>query len=48
MLTNGVPLTTVSAVLGHSSAAVTAPVYSHVAPDASREALLGLGDAMES
>ena len=46
MLTNGVPLTTVSKVLGHSTATITAKVYSHVSPEVSREALEVLGGAV--
>ena len=46
MLTRGVPLTTVSEVLGHSTATITASVYSHVAPEASRTALEVLSGAV--
>lgn len=42
MLTNGVPLTTVSKVLGHSTATITATVYSHVAPERQQAALEAL------
>lgn len=48
MLTNGVPLTTVSEVLGHSTATITAAVYSHVAPEAARSALEVLDGAVGS
>lgn len=37
-LQRGVPLLTVSRQLGHASIAVTADVYGHLAPDATREA----------
>lgn len=37
-LHRGVPLLTVSRQLGHASIAVTADVYGHLAPDATREA----------
>jgi integrase len=39
MLIAGMPLTTVSHVLGHTSPAETGSVYSHVSPDVAREAL---------
>ena len=37
-LQRGVPLLTVSRQLGHSSIAITADVYGHLAPDATKEA----------
>jgi integrase len=46
MLTGGVPLTTVSEVLGHASVAVTGDVYSHVSPNVDREALDSLSEAL--
>jgi integrase len=48
-LDNGVPLAVISETLGHSSIRVTADVYCHVTPRATREAaatlavVLGLG-----
>ncbi len=46
MLAAGVPLKTVSEVLGHSSIAVTGDVYGHVAPDVARDAVDRLAAAM--
>jgi integrase len=46
MLVAGVPLTTVSEVLGHASISVTGDIYSHVSPDVSREALDSLSRAL--
>ena len=46
MLTNGVPLTVVSQVLGHAGIAVTADTYGHVSPDVSRSALDVLAAAL--
>lgn len=46
MLAGGVPLKVVSDVLGHSSIAITADVYAHVAPDARREAAEALDRAL--
>lgn len=46
MLSNGVPLTTVSRLLGHSSVAITGDVYGHVAPDVSRAAVNVLAVAL--
>lgn len=48
MLKNGVPLTTVSEVAGHSSATITAMVYAHVSPDAKKSALDVLDVALGS
>jgi integrase len=48
MLTNGVPITTVSRVLGHSSITVTADLYGHVAPDVSQAAADILGAALHA
>jgi hypothetical protein len=39
MLNNGVPITVVSQILGHSGISITVDVYGHVAPDVSRGAL---------
>ncbi len=46
MLTNGVPITVVSQILGHSGISITVDVYGHVAPDVSRAALDVLGAAL--
>ena len=46
MLTHGIPLKVVSEILGHSSIAITADVYGHVAPDVSREAVATLGGVL--
>ena len=46
MLQANVPLPTVSAVLGHGSALVTATIYSHVMPSKLSEALETLGTVM--
>lgn len=48
MLTNGVPLTTVSRVLGHGSIAVTSDLYGHVSPEVSQAAADILGAALEA
>lgn len=42
MLENDVPLTTVSEVLGHGSATITAAIYAHVTPDGKKAALQAL------
>ena len=39
LLSQGVPLNLVSAVLGHAGLSITADVYGHIAPDAFREAM---------
>lgn len=46
MLTNGVPITVVSRVLGHQSIAVTVDLYGHVAPEVSQTAADVLGAAL--
>ncbi len=46
MLTNGVPSTVVSQILGHSGISITVNVYGHVAPDVSRGALDVLATAL--
>jgi len=48
MLEAGVPLRTVSELLGHSSVAVTGDVYGHVSPDVSRGALDVLAAALKT
>lgn len=42
MLANGVPLVTVSKILGHSSPAVTAQIYAHALDESKAEAIAGL------
>ena len=46
MLSNGVPITVVSQILGHSGISITVDVYGHVAPDVSRDALDVLATAL--
>lgn len=46
MLSEGVPLTVVSQILGHSGISITADVYGHIAPAVSRNALDVLGNAL--
>jgi integrase len=46
MLAAGVPLHTVSELLGHSSVAVTGDVYGHVSTDGARSAVQRLSAAM--
>ncbi len=46
MLTNGVPITVVSHILGHSGIEITVDVYGHVAPHVSQEAVQSLSDAL--
>ena len=46
MLDNGVPITVVSQILGHSGISITVDVYGHVAPDVSRGALDVLAAAL--
>jgi len=48
MLSQGVPITVVSQVLGHSGIAVTVDVYGHVSPDVSRDALDVLAAALSA
>lgn len=48
MLSNGVPITVVSQILGHSGISITVDVYGHVAPDVSRDALDVLASALGS
>ena len=47
MLSQGVPLKTVSETLGHASIAITADVYAHVTPDLRREAADALDRALQ-
>lgn len=46
MLTNGVPLKVASDILGHSSIAITADTYGHVAPQVAQAALDTLSSAL--
>jgi integrase len=46
MLAAGVPLHTVSELLGHSSVAVTGDVYGHVSTEGARSAVQRLSAAM--
>ena len=46
MLSEGVPISVVSQILGHSGISITADVYGHIAPDVSRSALDILGAAL--
>lgn len=46
MLEMGVPLKVVSAILGHSSIAVTAKHYAHLVPELARDAAEKMGDAL--
>jgi integrase len=46
MLSNGVPITVVSQILGHSGISITVDVYGHVSPDVSRDALDVLAAAL--
>jgi site-specific recombinase XerD len=46
MLEAGVPLRTVSELLGHSSVAVTGDVYGHVSTEGARSAVERLSVAM--
>lgn len=47
MLSNGVPITVVSQLLGHSGISITVDVYGHVSPDVSREAFNVLATALD-
>jgi integrase len=46
MLSERVPLSVVSQILGHSGISITADVYGHIAPDVSRSAVDFLGAAL--
>lgn len=46
LLAAGVPMRVASEVLGHSSTAITADIYSHVAESVTREAMSKIGDAL--
>jgi integrase len=43
MLADGIPLVTVSKILGHSSPAITAVIYAHALDDQKASAIAGLG-----
>ena len=45
MLNAGVPMATVSRIMGHASIAVTVDLYGHVSPDVARDAFDALGAA---
>lgn len=46
MLADGVPLVTVSKILGHSSPAITATIYAHALDDHKASAIAGLGQRL--
>jgi len=46
MLANGVPLVTISKILGHSSPAVTAQIYAHALDESKAEAIAGLSQQL--
>lgn len=48
MLTHGVPISTVSRIMGHASIQVTVDLYGHVSPDVARDAFDALGAAWEA
>ena len=45
MLNAGIPMSTVSRIMGHASIAVTVDLYGHVSPDVARDAFDALGAA---
>lgn len=47
MLANGVPLVTVSKILGHSSPTITAAIYAHALNEYKAEAIAGLSQKLE-
>jgi len=47
MLTGGVPLLTVSRMLGHSSVSITGDIYGRITDDGGREAAAALAKALE-
>jgi integrase len=47
MLVSGVPLLTVSRMLGHSSVSITGDIYGHVTDDGGRQAAAVLSKALE-
>ena len=46
MLADGVPLVTVSKILGHSSPAITAAIYAHALDDQKASAIASLGQRL--
>jgi integrase len=48
MLTNGVPISTVSRIMGHASIQVTVDLYGHVSPEVARDAFDVLGAAWQA
>lgn len=48
MLTNGVPISTVSKIMGHASIQVTVDLYGHVSPEVARDAFDVLGAAWQA
>jgi integrase len=46
LLANGVPLVTVSKILGHSSPSVTAQIYAHALDESKAEAIAGLSEQL--
>lgn len=48
MLSNGVPITVVSQLLGHSGISITVDVYGHVSPEISRDAFNVLVTALDA
>jgi hypothetical protein len=47
MLADGVPLVTVSKILGHSSPAVTAQIYAHALDESKADAIAGLTQRLQ-
>jgi integrase len=47
MLVGGVPLLTVSRMLGHSSVSITGDIYGHITDDGGRQAAATLANALE-
>jgi hypothetical protein len=47
MLVGGVPLLTVSRMLGHSSVSITGDIYGHITNDGGRQAAAALAKALE-
>jgi integrase len=48
MLANGVPLVTVSKILGHSSPAITATIYAYALDESKSTAIAGLSQQLRS
>lgn len=47
MLTGGVPLLTVSRMMGHSSVSITGDIYGHITDDGGRQAAAAVARALE-